>query len=82
MTADALLDHFETVARCASSADAADAVIRVEDSGMGIPADLLPRVFDLFVQGRQGASARRRRAWHRPAARAEPRRAARGQRAR
>jgi signal transduction histidine kinase/ActR/RegA family two-component response regulator len=27
------------------------AVIRVEDDGEGIPADLLPRVFDLFVQG-------------------------------
>ncbi len=27
------------------------AVIRVSDNGIGIPADLLPRVFDLFVQG-------------------------------
>jgi PAS domain S-box-containing protein len=27
------------------------AVIRVRDNGMGIPADLLPRVFDLFTQG-------------------------------
>jgi PAS domain S-box-containing protein len=29
----------------------AQAVLRVRDSGVGIPADLLPRVFDLFTQG-------------------------------
>jgi CheY-like chemotaxis protein len=28
-----------------------EAVLRVSDSGMGIPADLLPQVFDLFTQG-------------------------------
>src|SRR5204863_6906764 len=28
-----------------------DAVVRVSDDGAGISADLLPRVFDLFVQG-------------------------------
>ena len=28
-----------------------DAVIRVEDSGVGIAAELLPRIFDVFVQG-------------------------------
>jgi len=27
-----------------------EVVIRVRDDGMGIPADLLPRIFDLFVQ--------------------------------
>jgi CheY-like chemotaxis protein/anti-sigma regulatory factor (Ser/Thr protein kinase) len=31
-----------------------DAVVRVADEGIGMPADLLPRVFDLFVQGRRG----------------------------
>jgi PAS domain S-box-containing protein len=32
----------------------AEAVLRVADTGAGIPADLLPRIFDLFVQGRGG----------------------------
>ena len=35
------------------------AVICVEDDGDGIPADLLPRVFDLFVQGDQLADRHR-----------------------
>jgi two-component system CheB/CheR fusion protein len=30
---------------------AGQVVVRVRDDGMGIPADLLPRVFDLFTQG-------------------------------
>jgi signal transduction histidine kinase len=33
---------------------ATEAVVRVRDDGVGIPADLLPRVFDLFTQGDQG----------------------------
>lgn len=32
----------------------AEIVISVKDDGIGIPADLLPHVFDLFVQGRRG----------------------------
>jgi signal transduction histidine kinase len=31
--------------------DLGDAVVRVRDSGIGIPADLLPYIFDLFTQG-------------------------------
>jgi CheY-like chemotaxis protein len=31
-------------------AEAGELVIRVTDNGVGIPADMLPRVFDLFVQ--------------------------------
>lgn len=37
-----------------------EAVLSVADTGAGIPADLLPRIFDLFVQGHTGL--------HRPAA--------------
>jgi PAS domain S-box-containing protein len=34
-----------------AAADGAEVVLRVRDSGIGIPAELLPQVFDLFTQG-------------------------------
>jgi signal transduction histidine kinase len=40
--------------RVSVDAQDGDALLRVEDNGAGIPADLLPRVFDLFVQGDRG----------------------------
>jgi PAS domain S-box-containing protein len=36
----------------------ADAVLEVEDSGIGIPEQLVPRIFDLFVQGGGGLDRR------------------------
>jgi two-component system CheB/CheR fusion protein len=35
-----------------------EALVRVEDTGVGISADLLPRIFDLFVQGQTGLHRR------------------------
>jgi len=40
--------------RISARAENSHAVIRVEDSGVGISAELLPRVFDLFVQDQRG----------------------------
>src|SRR5262249_307849 len=37
----------------ALSAEGDDAVLRVRDGGVGIEADMLPRIFDPFVQGHQ-----------------------------
>ena len=37
--------------RVSLTTEGQDAVLRVEDTGYGIAPDLLPRVFDLFVQG-------------------------------
>src|SRR5439155_1784260 len=34
--------------------EADQAVVRVRDTGIGIPAEMLPRIFDLFTQAEQG----------------------------
>jgi CheY-like chemotaxis protein/two-component sensor histidine kinase len=36
-----------------------DALLRIEDDGIGIPQELLPRVFELFVQGEQAVDRSR-----------------------
>jgi hypothetical protein len=38
--------RIELIAECVGS----EAVVRVRDSGVGIPTDMLPRVFDIFTQ--------------------------------
>ena len=40
--------------RCELAQEDGLAVIRVHDTGIGIPRDMLTRVFDLFVQGQHG----------------------------
>ncbi len=39
--------------RVAGSVEGGEAVLRVRDTGIGIAPDMLPRIFDLFVQERQ-----------------------------
>ena len=39
--------------RMAAAREGTDIVMRVRDNGVGIPRHLLPRVFDLFVQGQR-----------------------------
>jgi PAS domain S-box-containing protein len=39
-----------------ASADGDDVVVEVRDSGIGIPADMLQRIFDMFVRGDEAAA--------------------------
>lgn len=45
----------EGVIEIVARRDGADALIEVRDNGKGIARDLLPRIFDLFVQGGQAS---------------------------
>ncbi len=47
-----------TTIRVALGADDAEALIRVRDEGIGLAPDMLPRVFEPFMQVGRGASAR------------------------
>ena len=49
------------------------AVLRVRDNGIGIAPDMLPRIFELFVQVDHAATQVAGRAGHRPDAGEEPR---------
>ncbi len=44
--------------RVQAARDGQEIVLRVRDDGIGIPPDLIPRVFDLFVQGARTADRR------------------------
>ena len=57
-----------------------DAVLRVADQGIGIPADMLPKIFDLFVQAHHTIDRTRGGLGIGPHAGAAPGRAARRQR--
>ncbi len=63
--------------RSPSSEAGEDAQLRVRDNGQGIEPDLLPRIFDLFVQGKQSLDRPRGRPRHRSHAGAPARRDAR-----
>ena len=41
----------------------AKSVVGVRDDGVGIPADMLPRIFDLFAQVERSLSRPRRGGW-------------------
>jgi CheY-like chemotaxis protein len=41
--------------RISAARDGDEVVLHVEDNGNGIPAELLPRVFEMFVQGRRSS---------------------------
>ena len=45
-------------------------MISVADTGIGIPSELVPKIFDLFTQVHPEVRERAGRTWHRPGARA------------
>ena len=47
------------------ASEGGEAIVTVADSGIGIPADMLERVFDLFAQVARGARSLEGGAWHR-----------------
>ena len=57
--------------------DGGEAQLTVADEGVGIEPQLLPRIFERFVQGEQALQRAERRPRPRPGDRAEPGRAAR-----
>jgi signal transduction histidine kinase/DNA-binding response OmpR family regulator len=42
--------------RLSAAAEGSEAVVQITDDGIGIPPELLPRVFDMFVQAEQPAN--------------------------
>jgi signal transduction histidine kinase len=44
--------------KVSATRDKGEAVVRVRDNGAGIPAELLPKIFDLFTQGERGLDRR------------------------
>ncbi len=63
--------------RVQTQVEGEESILRVTDSGVGIAADFLPRVFDLFTQGQRNLDRAQGRARHRADAGASSGRTAR-----
>ena len=66
----------DRLVRVSVHADGPDAVLRVTDEGSGISADVLPRIFDLFIQAAVTVDRSQGRPWHRTHVGSAPCRAA------